>query len=261
MGVLFVSLIPIELFIFKTGFESCCISFLFKNTQIFQELFTSKVDALTRPISLFSLKNVDIYFVDVSASAFLSSKPSIVFQANSACVSRIVGFQVSYADMQKPGQCYPLTGINNCRTTCQNDWECPGLAKCCGATFANLTCGRSCQEPCSKTCDSVTCTNGTECIIHEGCAVCGPCKNCANGNNKDKPGKCAPWYGSGICLTNCDTDAECSGQQKCCPLGTCGKLCQDPCPTKCDAFPPCISGNECKIVNGCAQCVPEKRKK
>lgn len=145
--------------------------------------------------------------------------------------------------MEKPGKCASLTGEGSCVTSCNNDWDCSGLLKCC-----QISCGRMCQDPCYANCD-IACEEGKECKVIGGCAKCIPAFGA-----QPKPGKCATWTGASVSLKNCESDSNCPGSKKCCSVGQ-GKLCQDPCSSTCNWN--CLSGTKCSVGNdGCAQCVP-----
>lgn len=148
----------------------------------------------------------------------------------------------------KPGACFTFllprnSGINgNCTKYCKIDNDCKGRMKCC-----SIGCSSFCQDVCSGTCKGVTCDEGKECQLVGGCAQCVT-------SDKEKPGKCRNWQGSGPCLKNCAKDYDCPSNRKCCSVG-CGKICTEPCPKTCDSLPPCLAGSECQVSDGCAQCV------
>lgn len=148
--------------------------------------------------------------------------------------------------MPKPGACLPWESGKACVapvTPCKNDWECERLQKCCASA-----CGTICQEPCHSECD-IACPNGQECKVVNGCAKC-----VAAYGAPPKAGNCMHWSGASISLKNCESDYNCPGSKKCCSVGE-GRLCQDPCPTKCDWA--CLSGTKCVVgSDGCAQCAP-----
>lgn len=153
--------------------------------------------------------------------------------------------------LEKPGLCFPFNRplpqdtvpvAKNCKKNCYADADCSGAAKCC-----SIGCSNICQSVCSIVCDGVSCDEGKECKVVNGCAQCVP-------SSQEKPGKCTAWQANGPCITNCEKDYDCTGSRKCCSVG-CGKICQDPCPTSCSQLPPCLSGKECQVVDGCAQCI------
>lgn len=153
--------------------------------------------------------------------------------------------------MEKPGTCTPwVGGAGPCISGCTHDWNCVGLQKCC-----SVGCGRMCQNPCSNTCNTVRCGQGGECKVINNCAQCVP----SSGKN-EKLGTClltsTATNGNKSCLNECENDFDCFGNTKCCAMG-CRKMCQNICSRICNLG--CDSNSECKIVDGCAQCVPAEQ--
>ncbi|GJQ72555.1 hypothetical protein Trydic_g1226 [Trypoxylus dichotomus] len=95
---------------------------------------------------------------------------------------------------QKPGLCPKIDLITTCEVRppeCDNDWDCPGVRKCC-----TWGCGR---------------------------------RSCLIPNDFQKPGSCPklPPHTVGICALLCHEDGNCPGKEKCCSTG-CGLTCKAP---------------------------------
>ncbi|ESO88912.1 hypothetical protein LOTGIDRAFT_106601 [Lottia gigantea] len=124
------------------------------------------------------------------------TKDSDCFGIRKCCFSEQCGYICSNPRKKKPGYCRPPTlgfgGI--CISRCNDDSQCPGLQKCC-----SNGCGRTCQN-----------------VLHQQIEV--------------KPGSCPVIIRrrSGRCGRPCSSDSDCSGSQKCCESGGCGRLCRNP---------------------------------
>ncbi|XP_070190984.1 papilin-like isoform X1 [Littorina saxatilis] len=132
----------------------------------------------------------------------------------------------------KPGQCPPATGFGICAFTCEDDGSCQGAQKCCRTPCG----GTQCQNPLSNlpklgTCPPVLCST-----IQSACNV-----------------------------NQCNTDSDCSDNQRCCDACGC-RTCLSPlilppscntliCPTGQNCIDS-IGGPKCVALCGSQRCLP-----
>ncbi|XP_070557411.1 balbiani ring protein 3-like [Ptychodera flava] len=171
-------------------------------------------------------------------------------------------------DVEKPGECPVASGgggFGICLEECSSDGDCSGDEKCC-----SNGCGHTCVKP-LKVADVVE--KPGECpfvrgndrvgICVEECSSDGDCsgkdKCCSNGcghtcvkplgvSDVEKPGECPVASGDrgfGICVEECSSDGDCSGDEKCCSNG-CGHTCVKPLQVSDVRFKP----GECPVASG-----------
>ncbi|XP_031784533.1 papilin isoform X3 [Nasonia vitripennis] len=106
---------------------------------------------------------------------------------------------------------------------------------------------QNCQRcRCNEPCQSVQCPEGTKCAVtlvgsRDGTAYRGIC------NPVTKPGKCPVVSNSTRCEIECYTDADCSGEQKCCRSGPCTS-CLNPATEEVIATPPPYAPSEQEAI-------------
>jgi hypothetical protein len=102
---------------------------------------------------------------------------------------------------------------------------------------------------------ATTCPVGYQCQVVTVFCIRAPCYPVAECIPNPKPGSCPAPSDYGICIQDCDSDADCDGDQKCCSNG-CGKVCLSPEHNKPGDCPmPSGDGNcvdECNVDNECS---------
>ncbi|XP_058806520.1 papilin [Phymastichus coffea] len=102
---------------------------------------------------------------------------------------------------------------------------------------------QNCQRcRCVEPCQSISCSEGHKCAVvlvqtREGTEYRGVC------NPVTKPGRCPVVSNSTRCETECYTDADCTGEQKCCHNG-CGASCLSPASEEIYTTPPPYRDNQ-----------------
>ncbi|KAL8613702.1 hypothetical protein ACOMHN_029794 [Nucella lapillus] len=148
------------------------------------------------------------------------------------------------ADCQKacrkptPGVCPGSLPKNaNCgQHQCKDDFDCPKRKKCCRVGCKTSICVTP-LPPCAV----VLCSSGHVCVDGK----CVPIK---------KPGQCPKPQGAGICISLCESDQDCKGNNKCCSNG-CGQICKNPVPEITCANVLCSEGTVCVETDNGPKCV------
>ncbi|XP_072773191.1 uncharacterized protein [Taeniopygia guttata] len=167
---------------------------------------------------------------------------------------------------ESPGYC-PRAGSAigpSCGTRCHNDTTCHSGEKCCTRGCCTRCvpaepakpgfCPRKRAQRRAAACPN-HCTDDRDCpgehkCCFSGCGLACTPPDTGSHHTAAKPGVCPTVLrGSlGPCLERCDTDSDCTGDDKCCTTG-CGHVCKPPtkgkpsapCGAKTPVPPPCLS--------------------